>query len=288
MSGADSQTVMRAISILNCFSTERPELGVREVARRLGLASSTTGRLLATLASAGVVTQDTPARTYRLGPRVLAWAGLYTGVLDVRATARPILERLRRATGETTTLDVQDGHERVCVERLEGPQSIRAFVRLGERMPLYAGAGGKVLLAFLPADERAAILDRLVLARFTPNTITNRARLERELAVIRRQGHATTVGERFAGAASVAAPVYGGDGSLVAALNVFGPADRFAGSRLTEYTRRVTKAAAEVSRAMGYAGARRRAPVADGSGRARRRAARPRRVASARARRGVS
>jgi len=255
MPRGDNRSIVRAISILDCFSAEQPQLGVREVARRLGLAASTVGRLLATLASAGVLTQNRASRTYMLGPRVLRWAGLYTGALDLRPAAKPVLERLRHITGETTTLYVQDGYERVCVECLEGPQSIRAVVRVGERMPLHAGAGGKVLIAFLPADRRAALLRRLPLTRFTPHTTTSRARLERDLATIRRQGYASTVGERFAGAASVAAPVFGADGSLIAAVNVFGPAHRFIGQRKIQYVRQVAKAAMEISRVMGYAGA---------------------------------
>lgn len=252
----ESQTVMRALNIVDCFTLERPELGVREVARRVGLASSTAGRLLGTLQSAGVLTQ-TPRRTYMLGPRVLAWAGLYTGVLDVRATARPVLDRLRRATRETVTLYVQDGRERVCVERLEGPENIRAVVRLGERMPLYAGAGGKAMLAFLPDEAREALLDRLVLTRITRRTVRSRAKLERELAVIRRQGYAATSGERFENASAVAAPVFDATGALVAVVNVSGPSERFTRARLPELVRRVTRAADEISRAMGYPPARR-------------------------------
>lgn len=243
---------MRALSIVDCFSLDRPELGVREVARRLGLASSTTGRLLATLQSAGVLTRNPRTRTYMLGPRVLAWAGFYTGVLDVRTTARPILDRLRRATRETVTLYVQDGDERVCVERLESPENIRAVVRLGERMPCYAGAGGKVLLASLPREAREALLERIVLTRFTDRTITNRARLARELATIRRQGYATSSGERFVNASAVAAPVYGADGALVAVVNVSGPSERFTRSRWPDYIARVRKAARDISRSMGY------------------------------------
>jgi DNA-binding IclR family transcriptional regulator len=249
---SDNRSVVRAIGILDCFSVDQPELGVREIARRLRLSSSTTGRLAATLAATGVLTQNPANLTYMLGPRVLAWAGLYAGTLDIRTSARPILERLRRATRETTTLYVPDGLERVCVERLEGPESIRAFVRLGERMPLYAGAGGKVLLAFLPPESRAAILKRLTLARFTPHTISTRPRLERELASIRERGYATSAHERFEGGASVAAPVYGAGGSLVGAVNVFGPADRFTGTRQATYVKHVTSAAAAISRAMGY------------------------------------
>ncbi len=251
MSAGESRTVLRAISIVDCFSLERPELGVREVARRLKLASSTAGRLLGTLQKAGVLTQNPAMRKYTLGPRVLAWAGVYTGILNVRAAAGPILDRLRQATRETTTLYVVDGDERVCVERLEGPQNIRAVVRLGERLPLYAGAGGKVLLAFLPPETRQTTLARLVLARFTDKTIRNRARLERQLRTIRKQGYATSVAERFAGASAVAAPVRGADGSVIAAVNISGPSERFTGSRQVEYIRQVTKAALALSRAMG-------------------------------------
>jgi IclR family transcriptional regulator, KDG regulon repressor len=256
MPEGESRTVLRAISIVDCFSQERPELGVREVARRLKLASSTAGRLLATLQKAGVLTQNPRMRKYALGPRVLAWAGIYTGILDVRAAAGPILDRLRRATRETTTLYVLDGDERVCVERLEGPQNIRAVVRLGERLPIYAGAGGKVFLAFLSPEMRQATLARLALARFTDKTIRNRARLERDLMTIRRQGYATSVGERFAGASAVAAPVLGADGIVIAAVNVSGPSDRFRGARQARCIRLVTNAALALSRAMGGGRAR--------------------------------
>jgi DNA-binding IclR family transcriptional regulator len=250
--GAENRSVIRAIGILDGFSADQPELGVREIARRLRLSSSTTGRLAATLAASGVLTQDPTTLMYRLGPRVLAWAGLYTAALDIRTTARPILERLRRATRETTALYVLDGQDRVCVERLEGPESIRAFVRLGERMPLYAGAGGKVLLAFLPPDSRASIVKRLTFVRFTPHTIGSRRTLESELEAIRRRGYATSAQERFEGGASVAAPVHGADGALIGAVNVFGPADRFTGARQAAYVKHVTSAAAALSRAMGY------------------------------------
>lgn len=257
MPNTDSRTVLRAVSVVDCFSQEHPELGVREVARRLKFAASTAGRLLGTLASAGVLTQNPRTRTYMLGPRVLAWAGIYTGILDVRAAAGPILDRLRQATRETTTLYVLDGDERVCVERLEGPENIRAVVRLGERLPIYAGAGGKVLLAFLPDAARRAALARLTLTRFTDRTIRNRARLERELVAIRRQGYATSVGERFPGAFAVAAPVRGADGDVIAAVNISGPSDRFTRARQADYIRQVTRAADAVSRAMGGARIRR-------------------------------
>ncbi len=251
MADGQSQTVLRALRILDCFSLECPELGVREVARQLDLSSSTAGRLLATLRSAGVLAQNPGMRTYSLGPRLLTWAGLYTGALNVRVTAWPILDRLRRATRETTTLYVLDGDERVCVERLVGQENISAILRLGERLPCYAGAGGKVLLAYLAPAARQALLGRLILKRFTPRTIRHRARLERELAVIRRQGYAASVAERFAGASAIAAPVLGADATVIAAVTVSGPSNRFTGARRARDIRHVTRAARDLSCAMG-------------------------------------
>jgi DNA-binding IclR family transcriptional regulator len=90
-----------------------------------------------------------------------------------------------------------------------------------------------------------------VLARYTDKTIRDRARLERQLRTIRRQGYATSVAERFAGASAVAAPVLGADGTVIAAVNISGPSDRFTGTRQAEYIRQVTKAALALSRAMG-------------------------------------
>lgn len=255
---AETQTLTRAISILDCFSPDQAELGVREIARRVGLSSSTVGRLMATMHAAGILSQNPATRTYALGAKVLAWAGVYTATLDVRAKARPALEELHRLTRESVSLYVLDGTERVCVERIESPEHIRVVVRIGERFPLHAGASGKVLLAFLPAERRQAILKAIPLTRLTPNTIASRAQLERELATVRRRGYAISVGERVSGAASVAAPIRCSDGTVVAALNITGPMPRVTDAKLSEYLELVIQAAARISRDMGYADARER------------------------------
>jgi len=252
MPSPGTQTLLRAISILDCFSPDKTELGVRELARHLGLSRSTVGRLLTTMHTAGILSQNPTLGAYALGPKVLAWASVYTGALDVRAKALPALKELHRLTRESMTLYILDGNERVCVERIESPEHIRVFVRLGERMPLHAGASGKVLLAFLPAERRDALLKSIPLSRLTPNTIVSRVQLVRELATIRKQGYAVSVGERVLGAASVAAPIYGAEGNVVAALNITGPMPRVTDAKLSEYVPLVLKATAKISREMGY------------------------------------
>jgi DNA-binding IclR family transcriptional regulator len=247
-----TQALTRAIAVLDCFSIQQSELGVREIARRVHLSRSTVGRLVAALHRVGILSQNPTTRGYALGPKVLSWGSVYTATLDIRLKARPALEELHRATGESANLYVLEGIERICVDRIESLERIRAVVHVGERMPLYVGAAGKVILAFLPPDRREAILTGMHLKRWTPTTITTRGRLERELASIRAKGYAVSLGERAVGAAGVAAPLHGADGSVTAALNINGPSDRFAGDRLTSYVSQVVRAAERVSRGLGY------------------------------------
>jgi len=256
MAGAETQTLIRAAAILDSFSAEQPELGVRDLARRLELSPATTGRLLATLHSVGILQQNETTRAYALGAKVLGWANVFSSTLDVRDKARPLMEELHRRTRESVSLYIRDGRERVCVERIESLQQIRVVVRLGERMPLYAGASGKVLLAFLPTAQREALLEELKLVRLTENTPCDRARLARDLLEIQTRGYATSLGERVSGAASIAAPVFDASGDAVASINLNGPIPRVNDAKLEEYTPLVVGAAQEVSRRMGYRGVR--------------------------------
>ena len=252
MPASETQTLTRAFAILDCFSPERSEMGVREIARQLGLSSSTVGRLLASMHGARLLTQNQTTRAYSLGPKVLAWAGVYTSSLDIRARARPVLEDLHRITRESISLYILDGDERVCVERIESPERIRSVVRIGERMPLHAGASGKILLAFLPPAEGEQILRSIPLKPITSRTLTDRKALERELAAVRRQGYAVSLGERVPGAASVAAPIQDASGRVIAALNISGPLPRFTKAKISKYLKQVTRAAAHISQAMGF------------------------------------
>ena len=246
------QTLNRAIAVLDCFSLERSELGVREVARMVNLPSSVTGRLLATLKEMGVLSQNPGTRAYSMGARVLTWAGVYTAHLDVRNKALPALEELHESTRETISLYVLEGSERVCVERFESPQNVRIVARLGRRLPLYAGAAGKVLLAFMPPARQAEFFQTTTLVPLTPRTMVYREQLIEELRKIRQEGVATSYGEWIEDAAGVAAPVLDQSGDPVAALTISGPIQRFNQENVARYCAEVKSVAARISEAMGY------------------------------------
>ncbi len=247
-----AQTLRRAIAILDSFSVQHPQLGVREIARRVHLSRSTVGRLLTALHEMAILSQDPITHAYGLGPKILSWGRIYTATLDIRAKARPALEELHRVTGESVSLYVLDGIERICVDRIESQERIRAVVHVGERLPLYFGASGKVLLAFSSPERREATLAATPLKPLTPNTITTRKQLERELASVRANGYAVSLGEQVVGATSIAAPLHIADGSVIAALNVAGPSERLAGDTLTSYISEVARLAERVSSGPGY------------------------------------
>ncbi len=156
----ETQSISRAIAILDCFRDIQPELGVREIARQVELHPSTVGRLLVTLTSLGILNQDKDTQKYRMGSKVLRWGAVYTSNMDLRLEARPYMEELHKQTKETIHLDIPDGTTRICIERVESSQSLRWVARIGERKPYYASAGGKVMLAYFSPTLQSEILKK--------------------------------------------------------------------------------------------------------------------------------
>ncbi len=242
-------SLVKAIAILDSFDDEHPQMGVREVARRLKMSTSTTGRMLSTLHRAGLLSQDPTTRLYRMGSKVLTWASVFTEGLDLRSKARPVMEELHRLTRETVNLYVLDGVERVCIENIESPERVRVIVRVGEHMPLHAGSAGKAILAF----AQPSLVDQILahpLERMTTNTITDSKALLQELASIRKVGYAVSHGERFSDALGLAAPIFDASGNVTAALNVAGPRLRFE-SQVKKFAPKVVQFAHQISLALG-------------------------------------
>jgi IclR family KDG regulon transcriptional repressor len=148
------QTLNRAIAILDCFTQENTELGVREIARLVELSSSATGRLLGAMKELGILSQNPDTHAYSMGARVLTWAGVYNAELNIRNRALPAIQELHNSTRESISLYVLENNERLCIERLESPQTVRIVTRVGRRLPLYAGSAGKVMLAFLSPRQQ--------------------------------------------------------------------------------------------------------------------------------------
>lgn len=259
-----SSTLSRAIQLMDCFTKEDPYLGVREAARMTGFTSSTTGRIMVSLRDLGLLVQDTETRQYTLAGKVLAWAEVYSATVDVRRVAQPFIFDLQRLTGETISLYILEGAERVCVERLESEQNVRVVARVGRYLPLHAGSAGKLFLAYLPEDKREEILANETREPFTPYTLTDLDQLREQIQIIRQQGYAISHGEWTIDASGVAAPIFNQRGQIIAALTVSGPSQRFIPETLDKFTKASTRTALQISRLLGYNPSQRRNGIQPG------------------------
>jgi len=246
-------SVEKAIAILRAFDHERPELGVTELSQQLGVHKSTVSRLLATLEAGGLVERDPQTRRYRLGVELIALAGLVVRHADLRVAARPALEALADRCRETVNLAIYHDDMAMNIEQfVPAERQIRDIGWVGRRTPLHATSVGKVLLAYLPAEEAQAVVNALPLPALTSHTITNRQALYAELERVRRQGYALGLEELEVGLNSVAAPVRDHSSTVIAAVSVSGPAYRVTRASLPELASRVIETANSISRALGW------------------------------------
>jgi DNA-binding IclR family transcriptional regulator len=217
-----SQTVNKAIAILQQFTLDEPQLGVSQLSRRLGLTRSTVHRLLASLRQGGLIEQNPSTHKYRLGRAAveLGYTAIYSDPLLV--TALPYLYFLSDQVGETVYLGERRGHEVATVLHVLSP-SLREQMHWYNRLPLHSSSSGKVLLAYTEESELEALLEQ-DLPRYTERTITDPMALRKDLRRIREQGFATDFEEYKLGANAIAVPVADPEDTVVAALAVLGPA----------------------------------------------------------------
>jgi DNA-binding IclR family transcriptional regulator len=245
------EAVLKALEVLDCFQVQ-PLLPLKKISELTGMNKSRIIRICGTLASRGYLVYDSEAQNYRLGFKVLSLSKAYERGNNLISLSRPVLRNLADQTGESASLFVVDGLQRLCLAREEGTCSIRYNILEGQRMVLYAGAGGKVLLAFGPEELRRKALSRDHLRKLTPTTIQDAKRLEKELETVRRQGYASSYGERDSEVAALAAPIYSHDGKICAALTIAGPINRFSKEHNVEHLKFLLASAGRLSRILGY------------------------------------
>lgn len=239
------RAVERALDILLVF-TEHSNLGLTEIAEKVGLHKSTVHRLLASLEGKGFLVRDIATEKYRLGFRVWELSAQLASQSDELGTLLlPEMERLRDALGETVSLYIREGNERIRIQAVQSHQQIRRVAPIGARLPIFVGASSKVLLAF----EEDAVRESLLNTREWP-AASERAIFREILEDIRRKGYATSMEERESGAAAVSAPVITNGGRLAAALAVSGPLNRLDHAKMLEIAPEVIEAARRMGKMM--------------------------------------
>lgn len=240
------QSVARALGLLRLVAESEEPLPLAQVVKRSGLNRTTAWRLLCALEDEGFVARDGTDRKYRPGVAAATlWAGASRGYAPLVRAARPVLQRLREQSRETVMLSVPHKAGLLCIDQLDSPDVVRLKSYENTTSPLYCTSNGKVLLGWLSARERAAVL-RGPLPKLTANTVTDPAAIEREVAATHKRGYGIVVGEYDEGENGVSAAVQnaGRAGLLV---TVSGPGFRFTEDKMHTLAPRLLAACGEIA-----------------------------------------
>ncbi len=242
--------VDRAARVLVYLETQERPVGISEVARHLGASKGPVRDLLETLRTHGLLDRDEESKQYRLGARLVRLGNAAMGRLDLVAAARPLMGKLAQETGETVLLVVRQGERAQIVEKAESDvATMRISAQVGRRIPLMAGASGKVLLAYADHADRERHLKQM--PRYTDSTITQPRHYRELLEVARKNRFALDQQEYLDGVNAVGAPVFDAWGDLAAVLLVVGLAGSLTDERLLDTARAAARVAAAISQALG-------------------------------------
>ncbi|SHL35202.1 transcriptional regulator, IclR family [Pseudonocardia thermophila] len=241
------QAVDRVSAVLLSFTEASRDLGVTEIAETVNLPKSAVHRILEALVRTGLLAKDADRGRYRLGPRMLELSIASLGTVDLRSLAQPIMEELRDRTGETVTLSIAIGRQRMYVGQVESKQDVRMTIEVGRRYPLYAGASGRSILMTFPDADLEAYLAGIELNPLTDRTVRDPGRLREMLEIDRRRGYSVSQGERDPYAAAIAAPIIARGTRAVGCFSVCGPHDRLKDSAPERLGPLVVDAAATMS-----------------------------------------
>jgi IclR family KDG regulon transcriptional repressor len=246
-----SNTVLKGFQVLDLFTRREPALTAKQAAERIGLPFSSVYRMLVTMTKGGFLDYSPDTRKYRLGLKLLEYAGIVQDTLDVREIARSCMLELCKMTQETVHLMVPSGLKGVFINRIESPQNLRTHAIVGQRVPLYVGATARAILAFSGKEvEEAIIIGGL--EPVTENTIVSPEVLKAENARCRKLGYCISRGELNPGTAVVAAPISDSTGKAIASIAIAAPAFRLSDKSIGEFAQMARQGAIEVSSRFGF------------------------------------
>lgn len=212
------QSLAKGLAVIQSFDATHSELTLSEVARRTGLTRATARRFLLTLIDLGYMRTD--GRLFRLTPQLLNLGHAYLSSMKLPEIAQPHLQELSDEVGESSSVAVLDGADIVYIARVALKRIMTVAITVGTRFPAYATSMGQVLLADLDQASLSRVLDDTELAALTAHTVTDRAQIGKELAAVREAGFSVNDQQLEIGLVSLAAPIRGSGGHVIAAVNV--------------------------------------------------------------------
>jgi IclR family KDG regulon transcriptional repressor len=242
-----SKTVMKAIDVLEVFLKNDGGLSLTEISRLTGLNTTTSYRLVSTLVQRGYLANHHNRGLYTLGLKMMDYNFAVRRALKFIDLAYLSLSKLSKEQKESVYLSIMDGDESLVIEEVGIDEELRINSPVGKRLKLHCTAGGKILMASLPEEEREAYYTRNTLEAFTKNTITDIARLEKELETAKIEGVAFDREEYRMGIWAAAAPVYNTKRSVIAAAGILVLTSHIENNNTEKYVRAIKSCTAEVS-----------------------------------------
>ena len=218
-------SLARGLIVIQAFTQQSPQMTISQLSVKTGLSRAAVRRCLYTLTKLGFAGAEDGSR-YSLRPRMLTLSHTYTTSNTLSTAAQPILERMSAALRESFSVATLDGEDIVYIARTQVNRVMAVDLHIGSRLPAYCTSMGRVLLAYLPAEQLEQYLAKAVLTPHTTRTITSAEKLRLTLRNVRRNGYALVDQEYEVGLRSLAVPVFASSGRVVATLNLSGNAPR--------------------------------------------------------------
>jgi DNA-binding IclR family transcriptional regulator len=251
----DDQFVVRALCrglrVLALFNVDHPEWSLNELARTTHLHKATTYRMTRTMEAEGFLVFDPASGNYHLGPAVIPLSYLARTQSELERMAKPFLEKLAAESGETANLAIETEGSFIVIGSVLTAHTFKPSLPIGRVLTDLSNAHGKLSVALKSPEEQAKFLSRPQ-PPSTKYSLTDRKQIEAELARVAEEGVAYDMEEHGLGVCSVAAPVLGPNGAMIASISAVAPKERFGPEERKRATELVKRIAAEFSEYLGY------------------------------------
>lgn len=248
-------SIEKSIKILNYLSNAKRSVGITELSLKLSFPKSTVHRILNSLLSYSLVSQEEETFKYKLGLKILEYSNSFYNSFDFRQIAKPILKKICTETGFTTSLTAWYNGHSICIDSVTPSQKLNThhlFVEIGKKMPFHCTASAKVLLAYQSSEEIKRIINENPLQKYTSRTIIDPKELEEHLSKIKENGFAICDEELEEGIKAISAPIKNINGKTKTSITIIGLAKRMSSSNIEKLIKIVTNSAKEISEGLGY------------------------------------
>jgi len=250
------KSVEKAFDVLACYTHDTPDFSMNELAQKLGVSKGSIHRILITAQKKGFIEKNDQTKRYQLGTKLFELGSIVMSRTNLSTESLPFLRNLTSKTGETSYVIIRDQDEALCIQSVEGHNYLRVlFLEVGKKMPLYIGAGPKIILSNLDDTEIAEWFNRNPnRVKWTEHTVTDQELIWQDIMRIRKRGYAESIEDVTDGVTSVGAPIRDAQGKVIAAVSIGGDSINFSDNKIENRVKMVIDTGLQISKRMGFSG----------------------------------